>query len=85
MNEIKRKDAGYLLSQILLGVARAKKGEITDLAEWIKSDLDRFGLELPVPCTGEAHDPAVGGQIDNCGVCMRSGTWGWSGRPVKVK
>ena len=22
-----------------------------------------------VPCPGEAHDPAVGGMIDNCGIC----------------
>ena len=27
------------------------------------------------PCTGEAHDPACGGMIDHCGVCMNT-SWG---------
>lgn len=28
-----------------------------------------------VPCRGQAHDPEVGGQIDNCASCAPM--WGW--------
>lgn len=42
---------------------------------------DELKAELSEPCTGEAHDPQVGGMIDNCGLCMNSGA-GW-GRMLK--
>ena len=34
--------------------------------------LDGYHFEA---CRGEAHNPDVGGMIDNCGVCAPE--WGW--------
>lgn len=76
INEIKRSDAGRLIEAI--AVWAAAKDE-----QRIMSILKEHGIEAPVECNGEAHDPEVGGQIDHCGLCAPH--WGWKFRSVKVK
>lgn len=41
------------------------KKNIDDAKKQIDEQLDK----LDTQCDGEAHDPAVGGMIDNCTVC----------------
>lgn len=36
-----------------------------------------------VPCTGQAHDPEIGGMIDHCGMCAPR--WGWVEVPIEYK
>jgi len=51
--------------------------------ETIEMFLKReFQIEPLRECTGQAHDPAVGGMIDHCGVCAPR--WGWCGETIKL-
>lgn len=43
---------------------------------------DEFQVEPLAECKGEAHNPEVGGMIDNCGCC--SPRWALTGDYVKV-
>lgn len=58
------------------GASFAWETQIVDL-------LRRYGIEPLTRCDGAAHDPSVGGMIDNCARCAPR--WGWIGAPVKVR
>jgi hypothetical protein len=44
--------------------------------EGIKLEALRNLNEISELCPGEAHDPSVGGNIDNCGLCLHGPSWG---------
>jgi hypothetical protein len=52
-----------------------------ELANRLRTIASNHGLEVPRPCTGEAHSNP---HIDNCGVCLNY-HWGLSGKNVKVR
>lgn len=46
----------------------AKRGFVLTTRDDRAPTYVRKGFHL-VPCPGEAHDPGVGGMIDNCSIC----------------
>lgn len=90
-HEISRRQAAACLDAVALFIAKVEAGEFEketpgDIANRLRTILcegKHGGIMIPRECKGEAHDPAVGGQIDHCGSCMPH--WGWVQTPVKVK
>jgi len=82
--DIKRKDAAALIDRIRQEVADEIHGAGQPPSKWAE-DLEvifkAYGLTIPRPCTGQAHQPGV--DQDHCGVCMPR--WGWVGSDTKVK
>lgn len=48
----------------------------TERLNKLKTEAEARLNEISEDCPGEAHDPSVAGNIDNCGLCLHGPTWG---------
>lgn len=81
--DVTRHDAAVILNSLLMSLDAWSRDSKTDRGEILAQLFDlvnRFGLQVPFPCNGEAHSNP---HIDNCGVCMPR--WGSVHRDVKVR
>lgn len=82
-NSLSRKSAANFIDEIIEAAHNAQTKEGTVSAEFILETVKRLGLLLPEKCCGQAHDPDVAGQIDNCGLCAPH--WGVVFPQVKIR
>ena len=81
--DISRKQAAELINGLLLRLDQFTRTTDADRGQVLASlfdMVDYYGLQVPRPCSGEAHGNPF---IDNCMVCMPH--WGTILTPVKVK
>lgn len=81
--DITRHDAAVILNSLLMSLdawSRDSKTDRGDILAQLFDLVNRFDLQVPHPCSGEAHSNPY---IDNCGVCMPH--WGSVHRDVKVR
>jgi hypothetical protein len=77
-------EEGEVLKNNLKQRDRGLVGAEADIGNRLRTIASTNGItDIPRKCTGEAHDPQVGGQIDNCGSCMSH--WGWVTTEVKIR
>lgn len=88
---ISRKDAARFINEVLLAFHRVGVAEdegqmqarVANLFAIVSDEARKLAVPEPVPCSGQAHAPDVGGMIDNCTVCAPH--WGEIFHGVKVK
>ena len=91
--EMSRKQAAKFIEDVLLFVAQLEEGVVDrkmspesqlSIGNRLRSIAAANNItDIPRKCNGEAHDPEVGGRIDNCGSCMPH--WGYVCSEVKIR
>lgn len=79
---LSRKNAAKLISD-LASAAHRWSGNASMPTSEVYALLREAGIVPPKACCGQAHDPDVAGQIDNCSLCAPH--WGMILAEVKIK